>query len=1469
MLETESSNPQQIQKQKSETLSQMAKNKVKKSMSLKNKNSIARLRIFNEQGIQQNEEVFPETNKKTSMQEIYGSQLQFKKSGQSQYLNTQQNSQNFQQSNQNIGQDLSQQDEKEKSNKFLNLIAQLKMKKIAKNFISNLPLRRFQFLKSKQYSLINDKSTDKNLEKSQQLMEEAQKKNTNKTLDRLKKFIPVFQPQNKYKLSWDMLQIVGIITFMFTIPIHLSNNILLEELISIYFLKAMIIILSFDIAVNFNTGFFEKGELITSRMRIAQNYIKNMLFVDLLSIVPLIVYFLKHKNSVSITSFFLLFFFCKIRCFTRIFRKLEEIIRMQYVALNLLQLFKLLSTILFFTHIFSCIWIYTGESTSEQNNWISYTRLQDEEWYIIYLKAYYFVTVTMVTVGYGDIVPVNYIEILIAIIIMLISCGIFAYALNQIGIIFEELQSQSRQSQKYFMILNNYMEQRNISFSLQYQIREYLDYYWKESKQNKSQLEQQILSQLSETLKQSLLIEANKIILKDSPIFNYNFTDKLLQKTLPLIQEMHCTPEQIIFSQHQVDHHDIYFIEKGKIELFTIINQKKRNNSGLHKSLKVLEKGSSFGEQSFFTGTERKISARSLDFTKLLYIRRQDFIDLLKEFPQDNESFCMIKDLVNFGQYEKIGLKCYCCDNSTKHSYVECPYIHYIPDKYKIIKMEYSTHQQRQKKERKKQFKERSLNELNRNTYKIQDFIEKNQEFIAKQSIEDSQDDYCIQEYSDENSSSQEFENSIKSDQSSELISESDVSAEKEKNNLENFQKKDSPKSFTSKKENLSQFDGQDFHIQFSNFDNNNNNQDDQITFMQFPSQNKNIISREQSPSSINRLQMQKDSQYKSISKKGGVLSNFQKLKYNKPNQQIINGTLEPSQEIDSPMAQYRQSKNFQFSQFKKKKKLNYFDQNQIPISQHDNSITSSNNEMKSTPTLRKNFSKNKNNNQIPSTSPQLQQKISSKRKSDKANHMQKENAKSQTENQKPFTLEKVIAHSFHNQSKNQDNDQYQGVESSPQWSHKALNKLYNLSISRKESYKHPQSTPSYRHNNSNTQLFPKTFNSEQNNMSQLNNFKIKESLEDLDRLKIFSVYFVKFNFDKVIKQSNLIVMKNIKNIVKTKTITRRLTQQSSNLLHNQLIHSPLRQNSQSFIFDSSNKPKQSQQSSNANILKSCEYLDDDICIFDKQKQDFSGPNSVYQQALNQKKYNIKPYSQQQQLRIIQLNQQFRRKSLMVKSRSFLDYALKKYSASQDFNQEINQENASPQPKLQKLKSLQIDTTKFNGVKFQNLNKRRSSIDSDLKSIKSVQENCSQADLEDQVDSTNIINIRSNNSRSIDLKQSLRRTSFTNNKVISLNLIKQTYKSSSSSSSSSSSQSSHESSPSLKKKLSQLSVSPISKVKTCNKLKKVENDDDEDDDYNSNKYVQDDFNNQINDQNNQKYMGLERKNASNSDKSNI
>ena len=56
-----------------------------------------------------------------------------------------------------------------------------------------------------------------------------------------------------------------------------------------------------------------------------------------------------------------------------------------------------------------------------------------------YLYALYFTVVTMITVGYGDITPQNQTEIVCSIFIMMLSCCIFAYSVNKIGMILSDI----------------------------------------------------------------------------------------------------------------------------------------------------------------------------------------------------------------------------------------------------------------------------------------------------------------------------------------------------------------------------------------------------------------------------------------------------------------------------------------------------------------------------------------------------------------------------------------------------------------------------------------------------------------------------------------------------------------------------------------------------------------------------------------------------------------------------------------------------------------------------------------------------------------------------------------------------------------------------------------------------------------------------------------------------------------------
>ena len=71
--------------------------------------------------------------------------------------------------------------------------------------------------------------------------------------------------------------------------------------------------------------------------------------------------------------------------------------------------------------------------------------------------------VTMITVGYGDIIPVNANEMILCVITMLIACGVLAYALNQVGTIIQDIYSNEKEVKHSLYIINKYMSKKNIN----------------------------------------------------------------------------------------------------------------------------------------------------------------------------------------------------------------------------------------------------------------------------------------------------------------------------------------------------------------------------------------------------------------------------------------------------------------------------------------------------------------------------------------------------------------------------------------------------------------------------------------------------------------------------------------------------------------------------------------------------------------------------------------------------------------------------------------------------------------------------------------------------------------------------------------------------------------------------------------------------------------------------------------------
>ena len=72
----------------------------------------------------------------------------------------------------------------------------------------------------------------------------------------------------------------------------------------------------------------------------------------------------------------------------------------------------------------------------------------------------------MITVGFGDISPKNSAEMLWCVLMMIISCGVFGYSLNQIGNIVLELKEHTKVTREALLTINNFMEKKKINNDL-------------------------------------------------------------------------------------------------------------------------------------------------------------------------------------------------------------------------------------------------------------------------------------------------------------------------------------------------------------------------------------------------------------------------------------------------------------------------------------------------------------------------------------------------------------------------------------------------------------------------------------------------------------------------------------------------------------------------------------------------------------------------------------------------------------------------------------------------------------------------------------------------------------------------------------------------------------------------------------------------------------------------------------------
>lgn len=495
--------------------------------------------------------------------------------------------------------------------------------------------------------------------------------------------IPILDFNSSILIIWNLFTLFGLLFFFIYIPLEACFGIMTESEVyqEFKFFKTLaLVILCLDIFKNLNTSFYKQGCLIVNRREIVRNYFENSFFIDLMSFTPTIFNNLDanlydHSSKFGIILRFISFlFFLKIFYFKELFKRFEERFFLNKIFRNVIALIKLIFFILLLSHLISCFWYLIGKTSSYDTNWLSKNNLEEKDPSIQYLYSFYYVCITMSTVGYGDISPQNPTEVGFTTVITYFSSGIFAYVLNSIGNIVSDITKRSNEFSNEMNVINRYMKDKNISFELRLKIRKYLEYVFHEDNTDKLEEQKQIISKLSDNLKEELFIEANGSIIRDIKLLSLNFSEETLRKTVPILKENKYTPGEFIFANNTVNNH-LFIVRSGKIELF-IENRENPNEVTIIKSV---EEGGVFGEKDFFDNKGKSYLAKSSDFSTIYIIKQEDFLAILKKNQKDFEKFCEIKDRIN--NYNDISLlysKCPSC-NMNSHRIEQCPTVHYIP----------------------------------------------------------------------------------------------------------------------------------------------------------------------------------------------------------------------------------------------------------------------------------------------------------------------------------------------------------------------------------------------------------------------------------------------------------------------------------------------------------------------------------------------------------------------------------------------------------------------------------------------------------------------------------------------------------------------------------------------------------------------------------------------------------------------
>ncbi|KAL3616113.1 hypothetical protein CASFOL_040407 [Castilleja foliolosa] len=376
-----------------------------------------------------------------------------------------------------------------------------------------------------------------------------------------------------------------------------------------------------DIVLTFFVAYLEKSTyiLIDSPNRIAKRYLKRGFFFDVISTTPAELVRKILPPHVESYGYFSMLRLWRLRRVSKMFARIEKDTRFSYTAVRL---FKFTCVTLFSIHCGACIFYLLADRYKDPaKTWIGLSNVKFHEESIEdrYIISMYLSVVTAVTLGYGDLHPVNTGEMVFDFFYIVYNLGLSAYIIGNMTNLIVQTTFRTRKFRDTIKAASGFAKRNKLPSHLKEQMIAHLSLKYRTNSEGLQQ--QETIDTLPKAIRSSISKYLFYSLLEKVYLFKGVSNDFLFQLVSEMKPEYFPLREDIIMKDEAPT--DLYVLVNGAVDLISV-------NDGKETVLAELKRGDVCGEIGVLCYRPQFFTVRTKRLSQLLRLNRTALFNILQ-----------------------------------------------------------------------------------------------------------------------------------------------------------------------------------------------------------------------------------------------------------------------------------------------------------------------------------------------------------------------------------------------------------------------------------------------------------------------------------------------------------------------------------------------------------------------------------------------------------------------------------------------------------------------------------------------------------------------------------------------------------------------------------------------------------------------------------------------------------------------